>query len=236
MEFEAKAAKGLDHKALVSYDISLERLKMAGYERHASPAEAFSLLIDNLEGKLKGKYKAVAEDMLDDSGEWMSMAVERKGNTLICYLHPEGLAWDKEKKIYMHDGFNHSGMQECAISGKESTMWRPLDQFGNDFVKLLYGRSYNDLPEEMKEDISCAVNVCKTQVYLPPEDGNIWPVYRSNNNPLCVVCYKADGGASRGVREKPVVSAKKPNARQNNPAMPTSTLPGSFRAEHHLRG
>ena len=88
LEFEAKAAKGLDHKALVSYDISLERLKMAGYERHASPAEAFSLLIDNLEGKLKGKYKAVAEDMLDDSGEWMSMAVERKGNTLICYLHP----------------------------------------------------------------------------------------------------------------------------------------------------
>ena len=31
------------------------------------------------------------------AGEWLSMAMERKGDVLVCYLHPEGLVWNEDK-------------------------------------------------------------------------------------------------------------------------------------------
>jgi len=230
IEFEANVSRDIYNKKLYPYDLSLRKLKAAGYKRHASPSEVFSLLMDNLEGKLQGEYKAVAEDMLDDYGEWMSMAVERIGDTLTCYLHPEGLAWDKDKKIYWRKGiFKYDSRQEFDISGKGSACWIQLQKFSDDFVKMLYGRSYKDLPEDMREQ------VLGTDVYLPPPDGDIWPVYRNNINPFSITCYKKDRGASRGVREKPVVRPKKP--RQKKPAvpMPASTGHGSLRGRTSLK-
>ena len=73
-----------NNKTLPTYDASLARLRQEKYERHASPSEAFSLIEDNLEGKLSGALKAVADDMMSSYGEWLSMAFERKG---ICLLH-----------------------------------------------------------------------------------------------------------------------------------------------------
>ncbi len=188
--------QGESGKKLLYFNDSLTRLRAAGFERHARPQEAFSLIIDGLEGKLSGSLAEVQNDMFASYGEWLSMAFERQGNVLIAYLDPEGLVWKDNK--YVKDSFRFADKQEFDITGKESNKWIPLAEFGDDLVQAVYGRKFKDLPQDMREGNR------KAHLALPANE-TAWPVGRGNFNGR----YSVSGFsylASRGVRSS---SAKK---------------------------
>ncbi len=162
--------QGETEKALVTYDQSLRLLREAGYERHLRPVEAFTFLAEGLEGKLNSKHKKVHDDMLISYGEWLSMAFERQGNTLITYLDPEGLVWDGTK-YGKERGFSCSKQKEFDITGKPSQTYLDLNLFDEQLVRYVYGRSFSDLPPKMKEGIF------RAGLYLPP-DNEVRPVGR----------------------------------------------------------
>ena len=173
VEFEqttARKQRSTHTKQCFYFNDSLSDLKRRGFERHARPQEAFGLVIDGLEGKLTGNPKAIHDDMLASCSEWLSLAFERKGNVLICYLDPEGLAWDKDSKKYV-GSVRFSEKRDFDITGKPSQYWVDLKDFNEDFVRFLYGRSFNELPQEMKKGNKTA------QACLPP-DGVVWPIGR----------------------------------------------------------
>ena len=95
-------------KKMYTFDESLERIKKAGYERHMRPSEFFSLFIASLvnkatlENKLNQEQKELLSDMNGSYGEWFSMALARKGDTLICYQDPINLKFDG--KNYFFEG------------------------------------------------------------------------------------------------------------------------------------
>ncbi|MFA5887567.1 MAG: hypothetical protein WC852_02560 [Candidatus Nanoarchaeia archaeon] len=197
LEFEAKSPKERGNKKLWTYEESLARIKKAGYERHPSPAEAFSLIADNLEGKLKGKLKTIAEDIISGYGEWLSMAFERKGNLLIAYLHPEGLRWNGG--IYDRKNFTYSEKKEFGIARMKKKIIVPLQEMGDEFALFVYSRKFADLPRIMKEGNAKSG---KAEIGIP-EDGNLWPVKR-NMFRMSISRLFIDGiysgEASRGVR------------------------------------
>ena len=180
-------------KELLTYDASLARLQKAGFQRHPRPHEAFGLLIDGLEGKLTAELGAVSSDMLSSWGEWLSMAFARKGKQLTCYTDPVGLVWNKKSNTYKKQDFSHAGEQQFAVSGKASETWIDLHQFDEQLVRLLYGRLFSALPQEMREGTK------RAQIYLPP-DGSIWPVGRGYFGRYYVNGGSSSNWASRGVR------------------------------------
>ncbi|PIR59709.1 MAG: hypothetical protein COU68_04145 [Candidatus Pacebacteria bacterium CG10_big_fil_rev_8_21_14_0_10_45_6] len=186
--FEPTAHYDGDDKKLLTYNQSLTRLQKAGYETHARPQEAFGLIIDGLEGKLTGQLsqlKDVQKDMLNSYGEWLSLAIERKGDILVAYLDPEGLAWKKDHYAKTSK-FKSSSQKELDIAGKNSEEWINLKEFDDEFTKYFYAREFASLPKEIQN---------KTQVYLPA-DRTVWPV---GCDKFYIVDYVSNG-ASRGVR------------------------------------
>ncbi|MBS3148085.1 hypothetical protein J4219_04325 [Candidatus Woesearchaeota archaeon] len=200
VDFESRAyrAQNEQTKDILTFDESLERLRAAGFERHARPQEAFGLIIDGLEGKLNGELSKVSADMSTGHGEWLSLAFERKGELLVCYLDPVGLVWTGIK--YDKQNFGYSGECSFDINGITSGQWVGLDKFRPYFVQFLCGRRFDQLPTEMREGNK------KVHVYLP-SDGVAWPVARGDYR------FSVSGfgsrygvygdGASRGVRDAP---------------------------------
>lgn len=194
-------------KELFVYNESLEHLRWRGFERHLRPAEAFRLLADNLEGKLESpELQAIAGDMLNNSSkypdwvipEWLSCAVERKGELLIAYLDPVGLQRNSETNTYEVQGtLEYSDRKVFSIKGKRSDEWIHLKKFSDDFITFFYGRSFNALPDEMKKEDKWKWRDNGAQVRLPSE-GRIYPVSRGNYIIDCTV--KDIYGASRGYR------------------------------------
>lgn len=186
-------------KNALTYDGSLARIREAGFERHPAPSETVSLMADYLEEKLQGKLNIVADEMLSGCGDWLSMAMERNGNILICYLHPEGLVWDEGKGIYVQNGFKYYSKQYFNISGKESNKDVGLNEFGDGFVNLFYGRSFNELPKEMREGDK------KANISLP-RDKEVWPVsYHHLSN---IISYPIASAASRGININRIAGMK----------------------------
>jgi len=192
IEFEPTAYRepGKTDKALLTFDKSLERLNNTGYERHSRPQEVFGLIIDGLEGKLKGTaLQAVYEDMFKSYGEWLSLAFERQGDILIAHLDPEGLVWTGS--AYAKQNFKSSSEKQFGIHGKESDKWIPLKEFDDALVQHIYTRPFKELPKELQEGDRYA------RIALPA-DRTVWPVGRVS------VWYVIDvyiiNWASRGVR------------------------------------
>jgi hypothetical protein len=125
-------------------------------------------LADNLEGKLTGNLKAAADEMLDDSGEWMSMAMKRKGDILICFLHPILEYQNGSYHFYGRDKYEF--WRSFNIAGKSSEECIPISKFDDDFMKFIYGRSLKDLPKEMRKSRKITI--------LLPKEGIISPVSR----------------------------------------------------------
>ncbi|MEK6950365.1 MAG: hypothetical protein AABX13_01425 [Nanoarchaeota archaeon] len=206
-----------DYKALLTYDISLARLRQAGLVRHPRPAEVFSLLIDDLEGKLTPEQRTVANNMLSFPGEWVSLAMERQGNVLVCYFEPEGLVWrpavlDREKgrwtkNYYERDNFRFTERKEYILRKRYGLFRIPagqeinLNQFSDELVTALFSRPFKDLPLKMRKDI----NDRRVKLRLPPE-GELWPVARwgyldnyyaldgNTNRTTDRICYHASRG------------------------------------------
>ena len=192
IEFEHPAYRqsGKTDKTLLTYDASLARLRAAGFERHARPQEMFGLLADGLEGKLTVEEKLIYDDQLTSYGEWLSLAFERRGDCLITYVDPEGLEWRNDKYVKT-ESFKFAEKKDFDISGKVSQQYIDLDQFHDDIVQFLYGRSFASLPRE---------RLLTARLYLPP-DQRAWPVCRVAFDYWCaIVGDYFNNGASRGVR------------------------------------
>ncbi len=194
--FEQNAHRdaGVTEKKLFYFDASLERIRNAGYARHALPCEVFSLIIDCLEGKLNAQEQSLKTDMFAGFGEWFSMAFKRVGNTLHCYEHPENLVWTGsrydasrmtsacEKTFSLKKGFLHS-----ALPSRKFIPLNGMALVCPDLVQYLWSREFSKLPS--------AINA--TAGLWIPEEGIVWPVGRRD-------VYGVDGcnyvdWASRGV-------------------------------------
>ncbi len=186
--------QGAPENKLFYFNDSLNRVRSAGFDRHARPQEAFGLIMDCLEEKLVNtSYRNKYTDMISIAGEWFSTAFERQGNILIAYLDPEGLVWNSN--TYVKDSsFKFVDKQEFDIAGKLSNTWIPLNEFNDDLLQAVYGRKFKDLPQAMRKGNN------KAHMQLPL-DNTAWPVGR---------CYRGYGvcgshletWTSRGVRKK----------------------------------
>ncbi len=182
-------------KEVFSFDDSLERLRKAGYERHPRPWEMFELLLDFSEDKLErdsNLYKT-ANDINREYSEWLSIAMERRGNTLICYTDPENIKKDKTTSHcrYFVDGeLKFTDKHEFDITGIPSGEFIKLKDFSRGLIPYLYGRKFEDLPEKVQNG---------SIIFLPP-DGVLIPISQSNDR--FGLCNYYVGRCSRGVRER----------------------------------
>ena len=142
--------------------------------------------------------KRVHDDLLTNHGEWLSMAMERQGDTLITYLDPEGLVWNGAKYV-QERSFTFSKKEEFDITGKASHTFIDLKLFDEQLVRYVYGRAFADLPSEMKEGDR------RAQLHLQAE-GMVRPVGRGGFGSGFVIGNFFDSWASRGVAS---VGAKK---------------------------
>ena len=179
-------------KVLLTYDQSLAALQAREYERHPSPAEVCGLLSDNLENRLTASLKAVADDMLTSYGEWLDMAVERKGDILIAYFGVSGLHWVKDR--YVKDKFRAAKQREFDIAGIPSSQYVDLAQFPDEFTQAAYRRAFAALPLEMQKGDR------RAQVYL--RETGIWPIGHCDFGRFDASAVYLNR-ASRGVRQAP---------------------------------
>lgn len=153
------------------FDESLLRLRLYGYERHLRPWEYFELVIGHLENSLEEKPDCAVKNILQKNSTcWLSMAIEKKDNTLLCYIDPENLQWDESKMKYIVDGkLKYTDVGNFSIDNIPVGRWVKSKELGEWFAYLIYHRRFEDLPKEMKEEHD------STYVYIPL-DNNVWPV------------------------------------------------------------
>ncbi len=189
VEFEPLAYRrpGETEKALLTESASQQRLQRERYDRHPSPPEEFSFVIDHFEHKLPSDLEAIAEDMLTSHGERLGMRLERKGKILVAHLEQGG--WPMRYAT-----------QQFSIGDFPSEEFIDLKKVPEELAVFLYSKPFDELPEVMRKGDR------RAQIYLPPE-GVIHPVSRSNFDVRFVVY--CGSGASRGVRQASGASAKK---------------------------
>ena len=183
-----------NNKVLEHFNDSLSSLRSRNFTRHLRPDEAFRILIDALENP-NSKYKSIKEDMLSNYGEWLSLAFLRKGDALHCYLDPENLVWSGSIYVLQNPPLRHSGESTFDIKGIKSQERVDLKEFPAELVKLLYSRSFNQLPDIMKSGDK------RSQLWIPKED-EIRPCGRGDDFDDFIVGGNCDGRASRGVRAR----------------------------------
>ncbi|MBI4451069.1 hypothetical protein HY642_03780 [Candidatus Woesearchaeota archaeon] len=176
---EPKAA--IEYKNLVTesdrnmrncwYNLSLERVKAAGYDRHIHLDEVMAMQIDFLDGKVDPMRQIFLAEMRRHR-EWLGLAFERDRAWLITYVDPEGLDYDMRHNAYIKkpdfkcseelrwklrvEGFPHDW------SGK----WLRMDQLGHALGSHLIGREYAELPKQLSA----------SNIFIKlPENGDIWP-------------------------------------------------------------
>lgn len=199
LAFEPKAVYEGGQKKLYASDKSLERLRSIGYARHPLPQEVYCLLIANIEGKLTSEQEAVADDMLNNHGEWFSLAMLRMEDDLWLYYHPELLRWNNvlktykwEKQKYQRQYSNRSRFTIKKLPSSEVKLsLKDLNTLCPELIEELWTRPFEELPSEIKTEGS---------IYLPPE-GKIWPAGRRGfDGWFNVDCYSYHYRASRGIR------------------------------------
>ena len=195
LEFEHPIPYKDENKELFYFNTGLAQLRKAGFQRYPRPAEAFSLIIDGLEGKLTGELADVQQNMLESYGEWLSLAVQRKGDTLIASVDPENLHRNTKKSRYELNGktVHCTDQKEFTIKNQPSQQWINLQALDQDLIQFLYGRTFDQLPQPLREGPE------RAQLYLPPE-GVVRPVARGNLGWFGIDGCDHDYGAARGVR------------------------------------
>ncbi len=192
--FEPRSVYEGKHKKLYTFDASLRALRKRGYERHPRPAEAFDLICRGLEGRLSLEQQTIADDMMNDYGEWLSMAMLRKGNLLHCYLDPENLIWNQHRFGYdVQEGkLKHAGEEVYSIGSVNGLVSvEDVNEINHALVEKLWSRHYVILPKEVRQN---------ARLWFLPEKF-LWPVscfgyFRS----LYFIGTNDKFWASRGVR------------------------------------
>jgi hypothetical protein len=132
---------------------SLRELRKKGYDRHLFSSEYFSILLANLENRLYDKEKQIAENILSGLDEWVNLAMFRTGDKLICLQGIDNrIIYTQRKKR-----FEWAGLRESASVRKEYNIKEipsleriDLDIFSDNLIKFLYGRTYEEMPEQIK--------------------------------------------------------------------------------------
>jgi len=204
LDWEQTSPKDTDGtKTLIRYDQSLARLQNAGYERHPSPQETFRNIINGLENKLSPTEKALYDDMISSYGEWLNIAIEiteeKQGlikkitgspkRTLTTYENPQ-LHWNNNH----YDINGHTNKKEYDITDVALQTWVDLDKLPEQLIIDLYGRTHQQLPQEMRTGNN------RAQLYLPTP-GTPWPAGRGDVGRFGIGAGGSHG-ASRGVRKK----------------------------------
>jgi len=147
---------------IIYYNESLEMLKKNGYDRHLRPWEALGLITEYYSGNLKGKLRKRAKNLIRSWGEWLSIAVERKGNYLICYMDPENIT-NVNNKGFVPDGnyLDCSAKYKLKIGNLPSKKWLSFESFNDDFCEFFYTRKFEDLPKKVRK---------RAEIILPPEN------------------------------------------------------------------
>ncbi|MEK6921017.1 MAG: hypothetical protein AABX82_03985 [Nanoarchaeota archaeon] len=203
-EYQAHRMDGQTAKVVLSYDQSLARARVTGFDDgHPRPNEVFGFLIAGLEGRLSGRERdvltemAVFADMQTGYGEWLNAAwqVESVGSRqfLNHYHDPEGLLLVGETYVTQTD-LRYSKKEVFDVTVIPLQTWVPLHRFDQALQTHLYTRRFADLPSEMKENEDEKRNAA---LYLPPE-GVILPVARRCHGRFAIGTHKILR-ASRGV-------------------------------------
>lgn len=189
--FEPKAIYEGKEKKLYTFDDSLRALRKCGYERHPRPAEAFDLICRSLEGRLQPEEQVVVDDMMKGHGEWLSMAMERKGNLLYCYLDPENLFWNGRGYSVAGKKLKYCGKKVYGIQSLSGWVCiKDVNKVNPEFIEMLLSRHYAILPDTIRR-----LSVIK----LGLKEG-IWPIGRSIFFYRYGIYHESTHMASRGVR------------------------------------
>jgi|GEM_PF-5044671 len=172
-----------------SFDESLERLRISDYERHLRSNEYVDFLLDTMHDGKTDPLKSVRADLLSSGEEWLSLALERQGNTLICHTDPDG--WHSTNGVYRRTSqFSSLQSKSFDITGIPSSVRLSLTDFGNDLITVLYGRPLHRLPPIYQREGSIIL----------PRNNSIQPVCAGGSYGLRFTSMMPYG-ASRGVRE-----------------------------------
>jgi len=198
-KIKSEKGKTTNQKDIFTFDGSLARLRAAGYDRHPTPSEYCSLIMDYLDGNLRYKplLKEIAEDILKGVGEWLSMAMKMMcSRILVCYGDPENLVWDEKKKQYVVNGNDiiHSTYTNSPISIPSEKSINLAGVDNDELIRFLYGRSFEDFPERVRKGDLLGL------LTLPP-DMALAPVCCSDPWRLHIDGCYGNFRASRGVRE-----------------------------------
>ncbi|MBI4451075.1 hypothetical protein HY642_03810, partial [Candidatus Woesearchaeota archaeon] len=183
-----------------TYDLSLERVKAAGYERHMRLNEVFAMEIDSLEGRLDPLHQIYLNQMRRHH-EWFSIAFERDNDYLITYIDPEGLYYDSLRNAYAkRPNFKCSEMTRwtMTVDGLKrpqcwSGEWLRLDQLGEVLGRYLIGRKYPKVPKEL--------GGAQSRVHIMlPATGQIRPAFFDLSG-YRIHAHGTIESGSRGVRE-----------------------------------
>ncbi len=189
--FEPKAVYEGNYKKLYSFDESLLALRKRGYERHPRPAEAFDLICRGLEGRLQPEQQAIAEDIWNNYGEWLSLAIRKNGNKLHLYFDPEDIKRDT-LSYFSGKNFKYSLEKVYDIESLANMAHiNEVNKVNPELVEVLWSRPYAILPDEIRKDA----------YFYFPSDGEIWPVGRGGYfDWYGIDGYYFSNRASRGVR------------------------------------
>jgi|SRR3989344_3647939 len=115
-----------------------------------------------------------------------------QGDLLKCFRDPEGLVWDATTAEYQASDFTYSSQEQFNVADIPRGTLVKAREFPEGLVRLLYGRSFQELPQVMQEGNK------EAQIVLPSHD-KIVPVGRGY---FYINYYIGSSRASRGVREK----------------------------------
>ncbi len=135
--------------SVLSYDAALSSIRKFGFERFLRPAEYVALLLE-CKKNLRSEKKALVELMNDHTGEWLSCAIQKDKDELTVYLDPENLVLSGKK--YMINGKNLVFKEKYVfdIDDLPSKQLIHLDKLPKEFIQLMYGVNYEELPHDLK--------------------------------------------------------------------------------------
>ncbi len=187
------AAGGLQR---YSFNASLDRLRAAGFERHARTHEYFGAYIPALHGCPHPTLEDVCADMgaCSHMGEWVSMAIERRKESIVIHSDPEGFAWSQSMHVPGRPLRFSDRAQFPFIPSTDA--YTLLDGRHNALLEYLCGTGVSGLPPSMHSG--------DTGVFLAvPAQGILQPAFVMFRPSGCLI--NAAGtlfAASRGVRER----------------------------------
>lgn len=200
--FEQRAYRleGRERKHRLTNTASFKRIKEAGYERHLTCQEYFSILL-NIYKSNSEETKALLKDMTFDYGEWLNHIFQTKQDeSLVIYQYPDNLALWGDISQYT------SKITIPASEFRSVARGKPIDfmMFGNKFLEVMFGMKAEDFPEELCKGKD------RLKIRLPTFEEVFCPVSIGNySEQFVLAAHSTYAGyfpkrASRGIKEDKV--------------------------------